>query len=87
MIIKVVFDLLNFWWCPIIKLIAFYIVIFILFLQCISISIFGKKIYNVLSKSQTIILNSPYQPKSSDDHRNNGSHGPKNRVSILTISG
>ncbi|OUM63981.1 hypothetical protein PIROE2DRAFT_9365 [Piromyces sp. E2] len=80
MISKVIFDLLNLWWCPIVKSIAFYIVIAILFLQCISISIFGKKIYNVLSKSQSILLNSPYHPRSNDDHKNNnGSYRPKNQ--------
>lgn len=127
MIAKVVFDILNFpWsWCIMIKNMACYIIMFILFVQCIGISIYGKMIYNILSKSQMqmqmMILNSPFQPKiysnstilnknsifspnhSMDDFniKFNGNpntnatldrkdlfiNKPKDRVSMLTISG
>jgi len=91
MIVKVVFDLLNQWWCSVIKTIAFYIVLAILFAQCIAISIFGKKIYNVFSKSQMAIRTNPFHPKSSKsmEHlkKRRSYHKPKDRVSILTISG
>ena len=123
MIVKVIFDLLNFSWCLIIKNLACYTIMFILFTQGISISIYGKMIYNILSKSQMqmTILNSPFQPKLNSDNYHNRStilspnqslddlnvkiptsttstntninkkglfqNKPKERVSILTISG